>query len=118
VRRLGSGFANLLQAASIGATLPEPEVLPNAVASVVLASGGYPGTYGKGMPIEIPAFDPSIVVFHAGTAMQAGRLVTSGGRVLAVSATGTSIEGARTAAYQAASQIHFEGKFYRTDVAA
>lgn len=118
VRRIGSGFAGLLKAASLGDDLKAPAVLDNAVVSVVLASGGYPGAYAKGKPIEIPKLEPEIVVFHAGTALKDGRLVTAGGRVLAVSATADTVSAARKAAYDAAQHIEFEGKFCRSDIAA
>jgi len=86
---------------------------------VVLASGGYPGDYTSGK--EITGLDkasrtPS-VVFHAGTKQQDGRLVTAGGRVLAVTSTAPSLAQARTQVYAAAEQIHFEGVHYRKDIA-
>ena len=86
---------------------------------VVLASGGYPGDYASGK--EITGLDeagrtPS-VVFHAGTKQQDGRLVTAGGRVLAVTATAPTLSQARAQVYAAAGQIHFEGMYYRKDIA-
>ena len=92
-----------------------------AAVTVVLASGGYPGAYETGLPIEgledAGAADDAIV-FHAGTARAHKRLVTAGGRVLAVTGTGPTIERARSAAYEAADRITFEGKTYRRDIAA
>jgi len=87
--------------------------------TVVLASGGYPGSYPKGLPIsglEEAAVLPDVVVFHAGTKLENGRLVTAGGRVLGVSATGADLQDARAKAYAAAKLIHFEGVQYRTDI--
>jgi phosphoribosylamine--glycine ligase len=86
---------------------------------VVLASGGYPGDYASGKEItglEDANRIPS-VVFHAGTKQQGGRLVTAGGRVLAVTATAPTLSQARTQVYAAAGQIHFEGMHYRKDIA-
>ncbi|HXZ87351.1 MAG TPA: phosphoribosylglycinamide synthetase C domain-containing protein, partial [Candidatus Binataceae bacterium] len=100
--------------------------------SVVLTSGGYPGDYRKGLPISgldrIDGAEPSelkvrwaldkirVKVFHAGTAMRDGRLVTDGGRVLAVTAMADSLERAVATAYEAADMIEFEGKHMRRDV--
>ncbi len=87
--------------------------------AVALASGGYPGTYSKGLPItgieEAEKLD-DIVVFHAGTAIKDGRLVTTGGRVLNVTATGPSLDAALDKAYAAIKLIHFQGMHYRTDI--
>lgn len=89
--------------------------------SVVLASKGYPGPYGTGVEItgiEEAARSPDVAVFHAGTRRDSDRLVTSGGRVLAVSALGNTFSVARTKAYAAAELISFDGKHMRTDIAA
>jgi len=89
--------------------------------SVVVASAGYPGSYQVGKPIAgVQAADslPSTVVFQAGTAEEDGALVTAGGRVLAVTATGPNLELARERAYEATERIHFEGAEYRRDIAA
>jgi phosphoribosylamine--glycine ligase len=87
--------------------------------TVVLASEGYPGSYAKGLPItgiEEAEAQPDIVVFHAGTAVKDGQLVTAGGRVLNVTATGASLDEALNKAYAAAKLIHFDGVFYRADI--
>ncbi|HEY7401191.1 MAG TPA: phosphoribosylamine--glycine ligase [Actinomycetota bacterium] len=92
-----------------------------ACVTVVLASGGYPGEYRTGFPIEgledAEALE-GVVVFHAGTAERQGTVVTAGGRVLAVSALGDSIGDARARAYEAVGRISFEGMHFRTDIAA
>jgi phosphoribosylamine---glycine ligase len=88
--------------------------------TVVLASAGYPGKYQTGMPIsglEEVAQLESVHVFHAGTKQAGAGMVTGGGRVLAVTALGASVAGARTRAYDAVSKIHFEGCHYRRDIA-
>ena len=92
----------------------------DACVSVVLSSGGYPGKHEVGFPIagldEAAALD-RCMVFHAGTAERDGAVVTSGGRVLAVSALGGTFEQARERAYAAADLIDFEGKHLRRDIA-
>jgi phosphoribosylamine--glycine ligase len=90
---------------------------PKSAVTVVLASPGYPGDYPKGLPIQIPEQPgESVMVFHAGTAQQGNSLVTSGGRVLCVTALGKSFVSARARAYAAINQISFEGMHYRTDI--
>jgi len=87
---------------------------------VVLASKGYPGTYEKGKVIsglEELKGQKDLFVFHAGTSFQNGSLVTSGGRVLGVTALGTDMREARERAYSAIEKIHFEGMHFRKDIA-
>lgn len=93
---------------------------PLACVTVVLASAGYPGDHHTGLPItglEEAASMQDVMVFHSGTARRDGRVVTAGGRVLAVSALGDDLAGARRRAYEAASLISFEGMQYRKDIA-
>jgi phosphoribosylamine--glycine ligase len=89
-----------------------------SAATVVMASGGYPGTFGKGF--EITGLDGvecgNAVVFHAGTSSDGERLVSSGGRVLAVTAWDRTLGGALDAAYQAVGRIRFEKAYWRTDI--
>jgi phosphoribosylamine--glycine ligase len=89
---------------------------------VVLASGGYPRRFESGKPIrglEAAQADPDVQVFHAGTRRGAdGGFVTSGGRVLGVTARGASVREARDRAYAAAERIEFEGRHMRRDIAA
>lgn len=82
---------------------------------VVLASGGYPGNYEKGIEITIPTLE-DVTIFHAGTNTMNGKLVTSGGRVLNVCATGSSLKEVREKIYKAVDKIEFEGKTYRHDI--
>jgi phosphoribosylamine--glycine ligase len=94
----------------------------NASVCVVMASGGYPGAYDKGIPItglhDAEQLD-GVTVFHAGTATdERGRIVTTGGRVLGVTATARDLVTARRGAYEAVNRIHFGGAHYRTDIAA
>ncbi len=108
--------------ASIDGTLDQVDMRwsDEAAVCVVLASGGYPGSYPKGFPID--GLDdvtvPGALVFHAGTALKDGRVVTNGGRVLGVVGRGAGIAEARANAYAAAAGISFEGKQNRTDIAA
>jgi phosphoribosylamine--glycine ligase len=91
-----------------------------AAVTVVLASGGYPGKYETGKTIS-GLYDGAKVedvqIFHAGTKRAGGEVKTAGGRVLAVTALGSTLEAARARAYQAVSRIHFENCHYRRDIA-
>jgi phosphoribosylamine--glycine ligase len=91
----------------------------DACVGVVMASAGYPGSYKTGFPITgLNELDKDIVVFHAGTKLgSAGEVLTSGGRVLTVVATGKTIAEAREKVYANIPQIHFEGCHYRKDIA-
>ena len=84
---------------------------------VVLASGGYPGSYEKGKVISgLDDVDDDVVVFHAGTAEKDGSIVTAGGRVLGVTATGATNDEARAKAFANVERITFEGAQYRRDI--
>jgi phosphoribosylamine--glycine ligase len=93
---------------------------PEAAVCVVMASGGYPGKYDKGKPItglqEAQAIR-DVVVFHAGTAFNDTQVVTAGGRVLGVTALGSTVAEAKARAYRAVELIHFQGAHYRRDIA-
>ncbi|MCG9966613.1 phosphoribosylamine--glycine ligase [Pelotomaculum terephthalicicum JT] len=90
---------------------------PQASVCVVLASGGYPGSYEKGKAIGgLDVVPDDIMVFHAGTAEKDGRIVTSGGRVLGVTATGPDIPAAISKAYEAVEKIWFDGMHCRRDI--
>ncbi len=120
--RLESDLLELLEASASGMLHGvEMTWTPMASVCVVMASGGYPGSYPKGKPItglaEAEAI-PNVKVFHAGTAIVDGRLVTNGGRVLGVTALGKDLAAARAAAYDAVDKIHFEGAHFRRDIAA
>jgi phosphoribosylamine--glycine ligase len=94
---------------------------PRPAVCVVMASGGYPGEYQKGIPIDGIAdadAEQDVKVFQAGTTLADGRVVTNGGRVLGVTALGDDIRAAQQRAYAAVDKIHFEGGFCRRDIAA
>lgn len=121
VRLLENDLYDLFEACVEGTLGAAHELrwLPGFAVTVVLASGGYPGSYTKGKPItgiREAEQDSRVVVFHAGTAIKDGQLVTNGGRVLGISAVGETIQLAREAAYEAANRIQFEGKQNRTDI--
>jgi phosphoribosylamine--glycine ligase / phosphoribosylformylglycinamidine cyclo-ligase len=86
----------------------------DACVTVVAASKGYPGDYPKGLPISLPVTNE--LIFHAGTAEKDGDVFTSGGRVLAVTSLGSSLEEARDNAYDTMAAIHFDGMHYRRDI--
>ena len=97
----------------------KPQLKPGHAISVSLVSQGYPGPYKKGYPIfglKEAARKPNIQIFHGGTMYQKGRVVTNGGRVLHVTATGRTLEEAERRAYQAAKNIHFENMHMRHDI--
>jgi phosphoribosylamine--glycine ligase len=118
---LRSEPAELLLACSRGELgNAKAELRPGACVTVVLASGGYPGPYETGFAIEgLDAAEAveGATVFHSGTAERRGRVVTAGGRVLSVSATGASVAEARDRAYEASARLWFEGMRHRTDIA-
>ncbi|KOS22351.1 Bifunctional purine biosynthetic protein ADE1 [Escovopsis weberi] len=88
-------------------------------ATVVLAAGGYPGSYAKGTPMTVQPSPAGTTIFHAGTKLDGAQLKTSGGRVIAINAVGDSLRAAVDSAYAALafSVIDFEGKFFRRDIA-
>ena len=120
--RLENDLVDLLEA-SVDGTLDKIELQwsPLAAVCVVMASGGYPGSYPKGKPITgLDTADalPRTKVFHAGTAVKDGQIVTNGGRVLGVTALGADLKSAQAAAYAAVDKIHFAGAHFRHDIAA
>jgi phosphoribosylamine--glycine ligase len=93
------------------------DVSPDAAVTTVMASGGYPGSYEKDKPITIPDdLGDDVLVFHAGTREDTGRLVSSGGRVLAVTALAPTFSQAVAASQSAAGRIEFDGAFFRRDI--
>lgn len=121
--RLKSDLAELLIAAATGKlnSVAPPVWSPDSSVCVVMASGGYPGSYKKGHEIhglEEANYLSDTIVFHAGTTIgDEGKLVTSGGRVLGVTATGQTITDACKTAYKAVDYIRFKDSFYRKDIA-
>ncbi len=117
--RLQSDLVALCQAALAGQLAStNADWDPRPAVGVVLAAGGYPGSYNKGDEISgIPAETGASKVFHAGTSLKDNQLVTNGGRVLCATAMGESVSDAQTSAYQIAKQIKWQGAFYRSDIA-
>jgi phosphoribosylamine---glycine ligase len=119
--RMDFDLAETLTEAAVGRLDPTKlRWKAGASVCVVLASGGYPGKFASGKVItgltDIKA-DSGVKVLHAGTKFEDGLVVTNGGRVLGVTAARSSLDGAVTAAYEAANEIHFEGMHYRRDIA-
>jgi phosphoribosylamine---glycine ligase len=119
--RLENDLVELLDASASG-TLGKVELKWSPLASVcvVMASGGYPGNYAKGKVITgLDAANalPNTKVFHAGTALKDGQIVTNGGRVLGVTALGKDLKSAQAAAYDAVEKINFDGAHFRCDIA-
>ena len=117
--RLKSDFVELVDAA-LDARLDQvaADWDPRAALGVVMAAGGYPGSYAKGDAITgLPAREaPDAKVFHAGTALRGGEVVTSGGRVLCVTALGESVAAAQRRAYEVVRGIHWKHAQYRSDI--
>ncbi|MBF0426143.1 MAG: phosphoribosylamine--glycine ligase [Magnetococcales bacterium] len=118
--RMQSDLVPLLQAAAVGSLRGMTITWdPRTALCVVMTAGGYPGSYEKDLPIsglEQAAAVPDAVVFHAGTRLQDGRVVTKGGRVLGVTALGVDAAAAQRVAYVAAERIHWPGVHYRRDI--
>ncbi len=108
--------------ATIDEKLGDVDVIPDPrpAVCVVMASGGYPGSYETGYEITgiADAETDGAVVFHAGTQLRDGKLVTAGGRVLGVTAQGKDLKEAQANAYAAVKKIHFKAAHYRNDIAA
>ena len=120
--RLENDLVELLLASADGA-LGRMELRWSSLASVcvVMASGGYPGNYAKGKVItglDAAKALPNTWVFHAGTALQDGEIVTNGGRILGVTSLGRDLKTAQAAAYAAVDAIHFDGAHFRRDIGA
>ena len=118
---LKSDLAEIMVACANGTLTPDlVEWSDKAAVCVVMASGGYPASYMKGIPITglkaANAMD-DVVVFHAGTREEDGKILTNGGRVLGVTAVADDIPSAQQKAYDAVDKIHFDGAHYRQDIA-
>lgn len=116
---LSGPFAKVLMAAARGhlASAPELDWNGEVFAGVVLASGGYPGTFESGLPIAgLDAEQGDALVFHAGTALRDGKVVTAGGRVLTVVGRGRGYRAAIDRAYHAAARITFDKMHFRKDI--
>ena len=121
VRHLHDDLLELLEA-SVNGALNKVELKwsPTASVCVVMASGGYPGSYAKGKSISGLAQAgrlPNTKVFHAGTARTGEEILTNGGRVLGVTAWAKTLTDARASAYAAVERIQFEGAHFRRDIA-
>lgn len=118
--RLKTDFVDILEAVVDGKLEQQPiEWSDEACACVVMASGGYPGSYQKG--VEITGLDesgqvPGAIVYHAGTVLKDGKYYTNGGRVLGVTALGKTLPETLEKAYAGVKKIHFDGAQYRHDI--
>lgn len=119
--RLKSDLVDILLAADVGKLeTVKPEWSSEVCVGVVMASAGYPGDYKTGLPIKgLKDVDKDILVFHAGTKVGTlpGEVLTNGGRILTVVATGRTTDEARSKIYYNLPRIHFEGAQYRSDIA-
>lgn len=94
----------------------EIDIDENFAATVMLVSGGYPGNYEKGKQIEGLDKTSESVIFHAGTKVDSGKVITSGGRVIAVTSLGKTMKDALALSYRNAGILDFEGRYFRTDI--
>ncbi|OVE78978.1 phosphoribosylamine--glycine ligase [bacterium I07] len=115
---LESDIIDLIEAALDGKIKTAPfKLMKKSAVCVVMASGGYPNSYKKGMVIHgLDRDDDNVVIFHAGTKAKGKDIVTSGGRVLGVTSINDTIESAIKSVYQAVGSITFDGAYYRRDI--
>jgi phosphoribosylamine--glycine ligase len=118
--RMESDLVDALEACVDG-RLAETELRwsPGASACVVACSAGYPGSYQTGIPItglEEAAKVPGVEIFHSGSVLKDGQLLTAGGRVLGVTSAGLTLEQALASAYEAMALVQFDGMYYRRDI--
>ena len=115
--RIASDLVPLLEAAAKGDLGDMPlEIDPRTAVTVMLVSGGYPGSYEKGKGITGTEAVTESILFHAGTACKDGELVTSGGRVIAASSYGDDIPSALERSFRSAQTVDFDGKYFRRDI--
>jgi phosphoribosylamine--glycine ligase len=117
IPRINSDFFELIEGVAKGDLSDRKiEIEKRFVTTVMLVSGGYPGKYDKGKPINGLEHTDGSVIFHAGTKKEAGNIVTSGGRVLSISSFGSTMNEALKTSYRNAALLSFEGMYYRTDI--
>ena len=115
--RIGSDFVELIRRMAAGCIGDyQMQEDRRCAASVMLVSRGYPGSYEKGMEMDIPIPPADTILFHAGTVARDGKVYTDGGRVMAVSSYGSTPEAALQRCYIHAKQVLFDGKNYRHDI--
>ncbi len=117
IPRIKSDFFELIEGVANGDLAKRSiEIDDRFATTVMLVSGGYPGSYEKNKSIQGLNLVDESVVFHSGTRKETGEIVTSGGRVLAVTSLGTTMKEALETSYRSARLLNFEGKYYRTDI--
>jgi phosphoribosylamine--glycine ligase len=117
IPRIKSDFFELIEGVAKGdLSSRKLEIDDRFVTTVMLVSGGYPGNYEKGKSIKGLDLTEGSVIFHSGTRKEEDRIVTSGGRVLAVSSWGSTMKEALEKSYSNAAKLKFEGSYCRTDI--
>jgi phosphoribosylamine--glycine ligase len=94
------------------------ETVPEIATTVVVVSGGYPGDYEKGKPVQGLQGQKQSIVFHSGTKLEGEQVLTNGGRVFAITSFGRSIRDAVDKSFATAAEIKYEGKYFRRDIGA
>lgn len=117
--RIKSDLLHLFEGIASG-TLSECDMQTDerTSATVIMASEGYPGSYPKGREIKVDELPEDVILYHAGTKMSGDKVVTSGGRVLALTGLGTTLDEAIANAYQGVEAVHFNGAYCRKDIGA
>jgi len=115
--RIGSDLYDLLEGVACRDLASRNiEIIPETAVTVMIVSGGYPDSYGKGFPVSGTENVTGSTLFHAGTKTDNGRLVTSGGRVLAVTSLGKTMQEALSKSYLSLREISFNGMYCRKDI--
>jgi phosphoribosylamine--glycine ligase len=118
IPRIESDLLDLFEGVAFGnLDKKELKISTNTVSTVMIVSGGYPGNYEKGKHVSgLDKVDNSSIIFHAGTEYSDNKVLTSGGRVIAVSSVAQDMEKALESSYRNARLIEFDGKYYRKDI--
>jgi phosphoribosylamine--glycine ligase len=116
--RIESDLATMFESAAAGAPLPAVAMNSNPTVCVVIASKGYPGSHETGLPLPVIARSDNVLVFQAGTRIENGTLVSSGGRVVSIVASGSTLPEAARRAYDVANRFPKTEWHYRSDIGA
>ena len=114
--RIKSDIVQMFAIVAAGKISDKLSIDPRTAVTIMLVSKGYPGAFEKGKTIELPSEKNKSLIFHAGTTMEGNQLLSNGGRVIAVTSFGETIEEASKRSYEVIDTINYENKFFRTDI--